>query len=147
MSVTFQETLRGSWFPVDRPDEARLCEVVLAIRVTRAGAKLQAAQGELSGMATFDGLATAAPVQGELRLEARAPRRLTYAFEFATADGRLLRFSGAKHVRLMRPIASATTLWGELVEQGHTIATVRLSFDVRRDFVAFLQSLRRPPPA
>ncbi len=147
MSVTFQETLRGSWFPVDRPDEARLCEVVLSIRLSRSGAKLQAARGELSGTATFDGLATAATVQGELRLEARAPRHLTYAFEFATADGRLLRFSGAKHVRLMRPIASATTLWGELVEQDRTIATVRLSFDERRDLVVFLQSLRRPPHA
>lgn len=143
MSLHFREILRGSYFRVDAQDDIRVCEVQLDIRVPRARIDRQRAHATMAGTATFDGLCAGAVLDGSLVFELRRPRRVTYEFSFQADDGRSLRFQGAKHPSLLRPLFTATTLWGTIFEGATPVAMVRLHFDLRRDLVAFLQSLVR----
>ena len=143
MSLEFTETLRGSYFLVEAPDDVRLCEVAVSVSMSRPRKLVRRLDAQLAGTATFDQLATAVAIQGSLRFEAARPRRVSYEFGFVGEDGRVLAFRGAKHPSLLRPLYSATTLWGSLFAGDRAIAMVRLHFDLRRDLVAFLQSLSR----
>ncbi|MBI5610006.1 MAG: hypothetical protein HY902_14120 [Deltaproteobacteria bacterium] len=143
MSLVFTETLRGSYFEVDQPAITRLCEVFIHVRLPRPTGAMRVVEAEMTGTATFERLATQQPIRGQLRLQLARPRHVSYAFQVQTDDGRTLQFAGAKHPSLMRPVYSATSLWGTLSEAGVPRAMVRLHFDLRRDLVAFLQSLGR----
>lgn len=147
MSLLFTETLRGSYFRVETPDDVRLCEVAVQVRMSRPRALERRFEAVMTGSATFDGLAAAAPIDGQVVFELLRPRRVTYEFTFADQDGKTLRFRGAKHPSLMRPLYSATSLWGSLFDGQQAIAMIRLHFDLRRDLVAFLQSLVRDADA
>lgn len=143
MSLAFTETLRGSYFEVDRPAETRLCEVSIAVRMKRPAGLVRVIRAEMSGTATFEQLATDKPIRGELVFQLSRPRHVEYSFSFQADDGRTLHFAGAKHPSLMRPVYAATALWGTLSDAGVPKAMVRLHFDLRRDMVAFLQSVAR----
>lgn len=143
MSLQFVETLRGSYFLVERPDDRRVCEVAVHVRLARAALRDRPIEAEMGGTATFDGLASAQPIAGHVRLQFDRPRQVLYAFDFRADDGRALHFGGAKHPSLMRPIYAATTLWGTLSHDGAPLGMVRLHFDLRRDLVAFFQSIAR----
>lgn len=142
--MVFVETLRGSYFEVDQPDVTRICEVAIHVRLKRPSGWQDVIEAEMTGTATFEKLATQQPIRGTLRVQLRRPRHVTYAFEVQGDNGQTLYFSGAKHPSLMRPIYAATTLWGTLSQADRPKAMVRLHFDLRRDLVAFVQSLRRP---
>ncbi len=143
VSLHFTETLRGSYFLVESPDDVRLCEVQVQVRLQRPRALERRFVAAMTGSTSFDGLCAAVPIEGQLRFELVRPRRVSYEFAFVSQDGRILHFRGAKHPSLMRPLYSATTLWGTLSEGERAIAMVRLHFDLRRDLVAFLQSVAR----
>ena len=143
MSLAFVETLRGSYFLIDQPDRRRVCEVAIQLRLSRSAAQDREIVATMTGTAVFDQLVTQQPIQGELRLRVSRPRHVTYTFEVQADDGRLLLFSGAKHPSVLRPIYAATTLWGTLSHNQLPLAMVRLQFDLRRDLVAFFQSLVR----
>lgn len=143
MSLVFTETLRGSYFLVDAPDDVRLCEVAGSIRVSRKRTKQRSVDGVISGTATFDRMAAGVPIRGTISFHSERPRRVSYEFSFADAQGRTLLFRGAKHPSLMRPIYSATTLWGSLFDGDRAVAMVRLHFDLRRDLAVFVASLTR----
>lgn len=143
MSLTFTETLRGSYFLLESPETTRLCEVAVHMRVSRPRELVHAFDAELTGQATFDGLLEQAEITGQVHVELRRPRSVTYDFSVVAADGRVLRFQGSKHPSLLRPLYSATTLWGTLQDGDQALAMVRLHFDLRRDLAVFLQSLSR----
>ncbi len=143
MSLAFTEILRGSYFLVESPDVRRVCEVAIHLRISRSALGSPEFSAEMTGHASFDRLVGHAPIAGQAQVRFGRPRLVAYAFEFAADDGRVLQFTGAKHPSLMRPIYSATTLWGTLSHQGAPVAMVRLHFDLRRDLVAFLQSVAR----
>ncbi len=143
MSLVFTETLRGSYFEVDQPAVTRLCEVYIDVTLPRPTGSVRVIDAEMTGTATFEHLASHQPIRGRLQLKLSRPRHVSYTFEVQTDDGRTVQFAGAKHPSLMRPIYSATTLWGTLSEGGVPRAMVRLHFDLRRDLVAFLQSVGR----
>ncbi len=142
--MVFVETLRGSYFEVDQPEVTRVCEVAVHVKLRRPTGWQDVIEAELSGTATFEKLATQRPITGVLRIQLRQPRHVTYLFTMQGDNGQTFHFSGAKHPSLMRPIYTATTLWGTLSEGTTAKAMVRLHFDLRRDLVAFVQSLRRP---
>lgn len=144
MSLVFIETLRGSYFAVDRPDAPQVCEVAVRVQMPRPRGVVRQLEATLSGTATLHGLATAQPIAGRLRVSLARPRQVAYTFTFASDDGREMTFAGAKHPSLMRPVFAATTLWGTLSHGGVPWGMMRLQFDLRRDLVAFLQSVRRP---
>jgi hypothetical protein len=143
VSLKYTETLRGSWFRVETPDDVRLCEVAVGVTLHRPKRISRKVPAELTGTATFEGLATAVPIQGDLLFQVSRPRRIHYTFALTTDDGRTLQFRGDKNASLMRPIYSATTLFGSLFDGDKAVAMVRLQFDLRRDLVAFLQSVAR----
>ena len=143
MSLHYTETLRGSYFLVDTPDDVRTCEVSVNVRLPRPKGRVEEVEAEMTGAASFDRLTDSAPIAGVLRMRWVRPRRVDYEFTFSTADGRTLLFRGAKHPSLLRPLYTATTLWGTVHEGDRAIAMVSLHFDLRRDLVAFLQSLDR----
>lgn len=143
MSLLFTETLRGSYFLLDSPEVTRLCEVAVQFRMRRPHAAGQAYDAELTGQATFDGLCRDAALQGRVDIQLKRPRVVRYAFDFVGQDGTALSFRGDKHPSLLRPLYSATTLWGTITQDGNPLAMVRLHFDLRRDLVVFLQSLSR----
>lgn len=143
MSLHYTETLRGSYFFVETPDDVRSCEITVHVRLPRPRDGEVEVAAEMTGTAGFDRLAEQAPIAGTLRLRWSRPRRVTYEFEFTSLEGRTLQFRGAKHPSLMRPLYTATTLWATLHEAGRAVAMVTLHFDLRRDLVAFLQSLDR----
>ncbi|MBM4344041.1 MAG: hypothetical protein FJ100_11800 [Deltaproteobacteria bacterium] len=143
MSLAFTEILRGSYFLVDAPDVRRVCEVAIHVRISRSALRSAEFDAEMTGHASFDRLVGHAPIAGQAHVRFGRPRHVAYAFEFTADDGRVLQFSGAKHPSLMRPIYSATTLWGTLSHDNLPVAMVRLHFDLRRDLVAFLQSVAR----
>lgn len=143
MSLLYTETLRGTYFLVDTPDDVRTCEVSVHVNLPRPAGVIEHAEARMSGTATFDGLVEQAPIAGTLRVRWIRPRRVSYEFTFTAADGRTLEFRGAKHPSLLRPLYTATTLWGTLHAGEQAVAMVSLHFDLRRDLVAFLQSLDR----
>ena len=147
MSLNFREILRGSYFCVDAQDAVRVCEVQLDIRMPRSHVDRRRAHATMAGSATFDGLCAGAPLVGSLVFDLRRPRRITYEFTFQADDGRSLRFQGAKHPSLLRPLFTSTTLWGTIFDGTTAIAMARLNFDLRRDLVTFLQSLAREAEA
>ncbi len=144
MSLVFVETLRGSYFAIDHPDDVRVCEVAVRVQMPRPRGAVRQLEAQLGGTATLHGLCTASALNGRLRVSLARPRQVAYTFEFATDDGRTMTFGGAKHPSLMRPIYAATTLWGTLSCQGLPWGMMRLQFDLRRDLVTVLQSLQRP---
>ena len=143
MSLVYTETLRGSYFLVEAPDDVRSCEVAVHVNLPRPKGNVEEAEAQMTGTATFDGLAEQAPITGRLRVRWIRPRRVSYEFTLTTTDGRTLQFRGAKHPSLLRPLYTATTLWGTLHDGDAALAMVSLHFDLRRDLVAFLQSLDR----
>lgn len=143
MSLLYTETLRGSYFLVENPDVVRTCEVAVNVKMPRPRDGVTEVEAEMTGSATFDLLAEQAPIAGMLRIRWIRPRRVSYEFAFTANDGRTLQFRGAKHPSLLRPLYTATTLWGTLHENERALAMVSLHFDLRRDLVAFLQSLDR----
>ena len=143
MSLHYTETLRGSYFLVETPDDVRACEVSINVRLPRPKGRVHEFEAEMTGSATFDQLANQVPIDGSLRMRWIRPRRVDYQFTFLTNDGQPLLFRGAKHPSLLRPLYTATTLWGTVHEGERAIAMVSLHFDLRRYFVAFLQSLER----
>lgn len=143
MSLTFVETLRGSYFLVDEPAARRVCEVAITFTVQRSQATGSEVVAAMSGHASFEAIASRAELIGQATLRLSRPRHVAYAFDFVADDGRPLHFEGAKHPSLLRPVYAATTLWGTLSQQQRPLAMVRLHFDLRRDLVAFLQSIAR----
>ncbi len=143
MSLHYTETLRGSYFLVETPDDVRTCEVTVNVALPRPRGKVEEVAAEMTGSATFDRLADQVPIGGALRMRWVRPRRVDYEFTFSANDGRTLLFRGAKHPSLLRPLYTATTLWGTVHDGECAIAMVNLHFDLRRDLVAFLQSLDR----
>ncbi len=147
MSLQWTETLRGSYFLVDSPDNVRPCEVRIHIVLHRPRGLERQIDAQMTGDCTFDGLSEQAPIDGLLRVQIARPRRVSYSFEFKDKNAEALRFQGAKHPSLLRPLYSATTLWGSLFRGDRAIAMVALHFDLRRDLVAFVQSVIREADA
>ena len=143
MSLHYTETLRGSYFLVESPDDVRTCEISVNVQLPRPKGNVEEVEAEMTGNASFDRLADQVPIAGTLRMRWVRPRRVDYQFAFCTDDGRTLQFRGAKHPSLLRPLYTATTLWGTVHEGERALAMVSLHFDLRRDLVAFLQSLDR----
>jgi hypothetical protein len=143
MSLHYTETLRGSYFLVESPDDVRTCEISVNVNLPRPKGHVEEVAAEVTGNASFDQLADQVPIVGILRMRWIRPRRVDYEFAFQTNDGRTLHFRGAKHPSLLRPLYTATTLWGTVHEGERALAMVSLHFDLRRDLVAFLQSLDR----
>ena len=95
----------------------------------------------LSGTITIGGLARTVPLTGTLavRLLRLSKRELIYDLEFQDDDGKLCRYEARKNVSLLRPLATMTTLHGQVFREQEVIGTATVHFELR-DIPEFLAS-------
>jgi nucleoside-diphosphate-sugar epimerase len=139
----FEETMAGTWRRglLSGAHPFRFDVVARA-----ASARRFARDGRLSLEGTVDAvsLARRRPLRGTLDISWRGRRELCYAFDFEGDDGRRYRFLGKKDVRLLRLVRTMTTLPGRILDagSGEVVGTVDASFDLRRDLLPLVASIR-----
>ncbi len=138
MSLTWRQTLRGSYFRVETPDEVHPCELVLDLSLDRPAWHARQWQARADGRLSLDGLLEQAPVGGELLMRWWPPS--TGRYDLRVGD---MRLRAAFRPSPLRPVRSLTRFWGSLDEGEHTIALLHLHFDLRRDLAEMMQSLGR----
>lgn len=138
MSLIWRQTLRGSYFRVETPDEVHPCEVALTLSLDRRALRGRHWRADASGRLSLDGLTDAAAVTGHLDVDLRWPPRGRYDLRFAD-----LQLRANVRPSPLRPVRSLTRFWGSLEQSGRTIALLHLHFDLRRDLAEMMQSLGR----
>ncbi len=138
MSLIWRQTLRGSYFLVETPDEVHSCELVLDLTLDRPPWQARQWQARADGWLSLDGLLEHAPVGGELLM--RWWPRASGSCDLRVGD---LQLRAAFRPSPLRPVRSLTRFWGSLDEGEHTIALLHLHFDLRRDLAEMMQSLGR----
>lgn len=138
MSLTWRQTLRGSYFRVQTPDEVHPCELALDLRMERSALLGRSWRAEASGRLSLDGLADTDRVSGHLDVDLLWPPGGRYDLRFGDYQLRA-------NVRPspLRPVRSVTRFWGSLDQSGRTIALLHLHFDLRRDLAELMQSFGR----
>lgn len=139
MGLSFEETMRGTWYLVGEPDEIRPCEFTVSAHLADLVSFVRGGLTTLRGSVTLDGLATRRPLEGTLEI-APLRRRIRYAFTFSDDAGRALAFRGAKVPSPLRPVRTMTVLHGSVFEGDKVVARALLHFDIRRDLAPMLQS-------
>ena len=138
MSLVWRQTLRGSYFRVETPNEVHPCEVALSLCLDRTSLLGRQWRAAATGRLSLDGLADAAMVTGHLDVDLRWPLHGRYDLRFAD-----LQLRANVRPSPLRPIRSLTRFWGSLDQAGRTIALLHLHFDLRRDLAEMMQSLGR----
>ena len=135
------DTMRGTMRFVKDPERERVFEFTCDYVMNDWAKFVADGTTQLSGTVRCEGLARNAAMTGTLRIDPLRSRRLVYEFTFPAAGRKRLRFLGEKRVDLFDPVASMTTLYGQLFDRDAVIATGVLRFDVK-ELPAFLLSLR-----
>jgi hypothetical protein len=136
----FHEALVGSY---ERPGAApRPVALHLHARVEHLIQHLRDHKARVDGSIEAEGLAARAPLLGEMVIDPLRGGVIEYRFTFTGDDGRPYRFAGRKDVVKSAPVASLTTLRGEVHDEGDAIwATAELHFALRT-LPEFLASFR-----
>lgn len=144
MSVRWRETLRGSYFTVEQPDSVHPGELWLDVELGLPAVASTRIVAEAQGRLTLDGLLADRVVQGQIIVHWLPRLRVSYELDVLPEAGDRSRLSlrAGLEPRVLRPLRSLTRLWGSLEDGGETIALVHLRFDVRRDLIESLHSLR-----
>ncbi|GGQ48597.1 hypothetical protein [Couchioplanes azureus] len=127
----------------------------LTLRFTAPGAlhPLADLKAEATGRVQVTGFADDPAAAGTMEIAPLRGGRIGYRLAFTARDGRRLWLDGAKAVTVRRPLASMTRLDARLLDAGGTVVgQARLVFDLRRELLPFLASMRlrrerRPWPA
>lgn len=153
--ISFRETMAGGYRLIGEATERPISFTITAESGAWQGF-LRRPVAHIEGTIDAEGLATGQPLSGYLEIDLlrlpwrRRPRRIAYAFQFQSDDGRRLAFIGEKNV-LLRDIAETiTVLPGSILRQnegqargeGERIASATLRFDLRGDLGGFLRSFR-----
>lgn len=138
MSLVWRQTLRGSYFRVETPDEVHPCEIVLDLSLGRPPPRGQRWRAQASGRLSLDGLVDEVAVVGHLDISLRWP--LHGRYDLGVGD---MQLRASLRPSPLRPVRSLTRFWGSLDQGGKTIALLHLHFDLRRDLVEMMQSLGR----
>jgi hypothetical protein len=143
VGLEFRETMSGSWHPSDAPARERAISFTIRAVAHDLLRFLRDRRAEIVGAVDVEGLASHRPMRGTLLVDPLIGRRIVYDFAFTGDDDRKLRFRGEKSIELLRPLATMTTLPGELLDaEGATIGAARLRFDARSDLGKLLRSVR-----
>jgi hypothetical protein len=110
----------------------------------KAGLEQMLADGrvEIEGTVEAPQIAGQAAMRGEMFIRP-AMGYVSYEFEFTGDDGRVYRFSGEKTLKLADLIGSWTRLPGTITDDsGQIVANCETRFDLRRDWLTLLTSIR-----
>jgi hypothetical protein len=104
-------------------------------------------EGTARGRLTMEGVASDVHADGWLKISPFFKRTVAYQLTFTGADGKARRFEGHKTIRWLRTLRSWTTLPGKVVDAntGAVEAEVLARFDLRRELLPLIKSLRRAP--
>lgn len=141
--LSFRETMRGGWWRLDAPTEEHTLTLSLQARADDVGVLARDRTFRLHGIVDVGGLASGAEVEGELVFRLFDQGRLPYRVRFRGDDGRAYELSGQKEWLPVAPLASITTLPISVYgDDGAEIGRGMLRFDLRRDWRAWLGSVR-----
>jgi hypothetical protein len=141
VGLQFAETMAGTWTPAGR-SEARPFKFTITARAESARQFARDGLLEIDGTVTAGGLASGRPLKGTLDISWRKRRTLVYDFAFEGDDGRPYRFAGTKFVKVLRLLATMTTLPGRVLDaSGAEVGTAMTFFDTR-DLPALAASLQ-----
>lgn len=150
--ISFRETMAGGYRLIGDATERPISFTITAESGAWQGF-LRRPVAHIEGTIDAEGLAIRQPLSGYLEIDLlglRRPRRIAYAFQFQSDDGRRLAFVGEKNVLLRDLPETITVLPGSILRQnegqqrgeGERIASATLRFDLRGDLGGFLRSFR-----
>ncbi len=95
----------------------------------------------IAGTITIDGVASDAPLRGELWIHLMQ-RVIRYEFSFRGTEGKMLMFTGQKDLQVLHPMKTLKNLPGDIRDDhGKEVAHTKLRFRTR-DLPSFLYSFR-----
>jgi len=137
----FSETMAGTWRREGSTEEHAM-SFTLTARAKSWLKHLRDHKAVIDGNVRIDGLASNAPISGELTINPVLGKLIRYEFGFVADDGKAYRFRGQKDVSITSVVHTMTTLPGTIVDASdRTVGTALLKFD-KRDLPGFLASFR-----
>jgi len=141
MPLSFNETMSGTYEPIDAPGQRRPFKFKLDIHAPSFLRHLRDGKAELVGTVEAPALAANAHLTGEITIRPIGGRFIRYHFEFLGDDGKRYTFAGQKDIEWLSLVRTWTTLPGEIREGDRVVATCDTRFDLK-DGPAFLRSFR-----
>ncbi len=142
-SVSFRETMSGSYWRLDSPIDERALTVRYEAHAAALGDFLRRRTWSLVGTIDAEQLASGRPIEGTLGFGRIEERRFPYRFAFHGDDGRRYELMGEKEWSHLAPLESLTLLPATLSDdRGEEIARAMLRFDLRADWAQWLRSIR-----
>jgi hypothetical protein len=142
-SVSFRETMTGSYWRLDAPVDECALTLRYEARAGVLGDFLRHRTWSLSGTIDAERLASSRPVEGTLGFGRIEERRFPYRFAFEGDDGRRYELMGQKEWSHLAPVESLILLPATLSDdRGEEIARATLRFDLRADWAEWLRSIR-----
>lgn len=139
----FEETMRGSYYLLKKPQEERAIEFSIEARVDNLRRFARDLTARIRGVVTLEGLCKHANLDGTLGLKLLKENRLPYDFSFTAEDGKKYRVRGEKNVVVLGLMESLTTLPASLYDDTEEeIGRAIVRFDLRSDWRKFLFSFR-----
>jgi len=139
----FEETMRGSYYLLDKPQEERAFEFSIEARVDNLRRFMRDLTARIRGVVTLEGMCKHANLDGTLGLKLLRENRLPYDFTFTADDGKKYRVRGEKNVVVLGLMESLTTLPASLYDDAEgEIGRAVVRFDLRSDWRKFLFSFR-----
>lgn len=139
----FEETMRGSYYLLDKPQDERAIEFSIEARVDNLRRFARDLTARIRGVVTLEGLCKHANLDGTLGLKLLRENRLPYDFTFTADDGKKYRVRGEKNVVVLGLMESLTTLPASLYDDAEEeIGRAVVRFDLRSDWRKFLFSFR-----
>lgn len=139
----FEETMRGSWYLLSKPQEERAIEFSIEARVDNLRRFARDLVARIQGVVTLEGMCKHANLDGTLAMKLLRENRLAYDFSFTADDGKRYRIRGEKNMVALGLLESLTTLPASLYDaEDNEIGRVVVRFDLRADWRKFLFSFR-----
>jgi glycine/D-amino acid oxidase-like deaminating enzyme len=139
----FQESMGGSYRLIDQGGAARPFGFTATAVAPRLLGFLQHGVTRLEGTLAMPGFAHGVRLEGTLEIDPFLGRALRYDLHFRGDDGRPYRLVGQKRLRPLHLAKSLSLLPATVYDEvGRAIADVQATFDVARDLVPLLRTLR-----
>ena len=139
----FEETMRGSFYLLDKPEDERAMEFSIEARVDNLRRFVRDLNARIRGVVTLEGICKHANLDGTLGLKLVRENRLPYDFSFTGEDGKKYRLRGEKNFTPLGITESLTTLPASLYDaDDKEIGRAIVRFDLRSDWKKFVLSFR-----
>ena len=144
MGFQFAETMAGTVEWDAQPGVKHPFSFDITARAESTRDHLQTGKATLRGVVHAPPLVSAADAEGIITIRPIGGRIIRYELRFTGTDGKRYELVGQKDINWLAPLHSFTYLPAEILDpQQRRIGTCQTSFDLKRDWLAFLRSFRR----